>query len=464
MPNTEVPDENPSPLESLPRTLLSRILDAILLPDHPSRAIGRRGTPADVAALMLASRSLYAAVAGADGVWSRQCAALGWRDGVVANGSPPQQQQQRQRSSPFLVFAARMRTRILVRRRAALLAAYLPRRAAAALERGASPAELAAAEERLGGSPLPPQLWELLRHRDGQSPGPGVALVDDARLLSARELFLEERDLGGVSLAPSSSARSGGDGNIAGAGAAAAVALAERAAGGWEQTGAVHASASAFGGAATAAAAAASQAGPSSEQQQEQQEHRRAKLVVFASNAGGSRMYAVDAGDAADGGGDGGSSGGDGDGGGGERRRRGGGEVYVLRGLMTTRRVAGSVEAFLAKLLCWFFWGLWGDVRRGLGARKGGSTHGLHALSRDCLGLRVIKNAKNAKTPKKTQKLPIQLRLQFRIHLLYWLSRAHTAIGRPLRRNKPSHVFLLCKRDSSSAISLEARFTAVRSS
>jgi hypothetical protein len=27
------------------------------------------------------------------------------------------------------------------------------------------------------------QLWELLRFRNGQAPGPGAALIDDARLL-----------------------------------------------------------------------------------------------------------------------------------------------------------------------------------------------------------------------------------------------------------------------------------------
>jgi hypothetical protein len=30
---------------------------------------------------------------------------------------------------------------------------------------------------------MPPQLWELLRYRDGQSPGAGVFVADDARLL-----------------------------------------------------------------------------------------------------------------------------------------------------------------------------------------------------------------------------------------------------------------------------------------
>lgn len=64
----------------------------------------------------------------------------------------------------------------------------------------------------------------------------------------------------------------------------------------------------------------------------------RVPLVVFATNSGGSRLYGVCAG---------GDGGGGGRGGGGE----GGGEVFVLRGLMTTRRVAGSVSGFLARLV-----------------------------------------------------------------------------------------------------------------
>jgi hypothetical protein len=51
--------------------------------------------------------------------------------------------------------------------------------------------------------------------------------------------------------------------------------------------------------------------------------HAATRLVVFANNAGGSRMYGV----APD------------------------GRVYVLRGLLTTRPVAGSVLAFLQHLL-----------------------------------------------------------------------------------------------------------------
>jgi hypothetical protein len=78
-----------------------------------------------------------------------------------------------------------MRARRLLRARLARVTGFLPRRAAAAFERGASLTDLRAAEARLG-VPLPVELWELLRHRDGQAPGRGVAIADDARLLGAR--------------------------------------------------------------------------------------------------------------------------------------------------------------------------------------------------------------------------------------------------------------------------------------
>lgn len=41
------------------------------------------------------------------------------------------------------------------------------------LQRGASPAQLWAAERAVGQA-LPWDLWELLRYRGGQAPGPGV--------------------------------------------------------------------------------------------------------------------------------------------------------------------------------------------------------------------------------------------------------------------------------------------------
>ena len=42
--------------------------------------------------------------------------------------------------------------------------------------------ELRQAETRLG-LPLPWELWELLRHCNGQAPASGVVFVDDVRLL-----------------------------------------------------------------------------------------------------------------------------------------------------------------------------------------------------------------------------------------------------------------------------------------
>ena len=50
------------------------------------------------------------------------------------------------------------------------------------LEGGNSPAQLSAAEGVLGQA-LPWHLWELLRYRGGQAPGPGVDIVDGGRLL-----------------------------------------------------------------------------------------------------------------------------------------------------------------------------------------------------------------------------------------------------------------------------------------
>lgn len=47
------------------------------------------------------------------------------------------------------------------------------------------------------------------------------------------------------------------------------------------------------------------------------------QLVVFASNPGGSKAYAVTA----------------------------GGEVYVLRGILTTRKIADGIVAFLQHIL-----------------------------------------------------------------------------------------------------------------
>lgn len=62
------------------------------------------------------------------------------------------------------------------------LVPFLNPSSVAHLQGGNSPAQLAAAERALGQA-LPWDLWELLRYRGGQAPGPGVELVEGGRLL-----------------------------------------------------------------------------------------------------------------------------------------------------------------------------------------------------------------------------------------------------------------------------------------
>ncbi|GBF92897.1 hypothetical protein Rsub_05733 [Raphidocelis subcapitata] len=288
----------PPALDALPRTVLSAILEAAI----------EASNPASVVALAMTCRSLLAACRAADGLWGRQCARLGW---PAAPGA-------------FCLFSSRMRARKLLRARLARVLEFLPRRAAAAFQRGAAPAELRAAEARLGVS-LPAELWELLRHRDGQAPGPGVAIADDARLLSARELYVEERELPPIRLAPQTPAQP--------LDARCAKAAGPHDDGGWEARprGVATGASSSGGGEGCSGgqqhrpAAEDASTAPAGEALLPQ---ARARIVVFASNSGGSRAFGCVAGS--------------GD---------GGGAVYVLRGMLTTRRVADSVTAWLARLL-----------------------------------------------------------------------------------------------------------------
>lgn len=263
-----------------------------------------------------ACRGLYVAVASSDGFWQRQAQALGWRsyeggeNNVNGGGASGQ-------TSPFAYYSRRMRARVAVRAKLALLRSYLPRRAAVALNPGASPMELAAAEDRLGkeagdagaAARLPDELYELLRRCNGQDARDLAAVIaDDARLLAADELWVtEERDVPPVRLAPE--LRCGGNDAPSSSSAALAATVDEgRLSGGWERR----------------PFASVAEAETTARGLPDDGHNSTVRLIIFAANSGRSRLFGV----AID-----------------------GGQVYVCRGTYTTARIADSIVGFLQRLL-----------------------------------------------------------------------------------------------------------------
>jgi hypothetical protein len=229
--------------------------------------------------------------------------------------------------SPFAYYSRRMRARVAVRAQLSLLRSYLPRRTAVALNPGASPMELAAAEDRLGkeagdagaAARLPDELYELLRRCNGQDARDLAAVIaDDARLLAAHELWVtEERDVPPVRLAPE--VRCGGNDAPSSSSSSSSAALAAtvdagRLSGGWERrpvAGVVNAEGTTM---------AETTAGSTPDNGR-----TTVRLIIFAANSGRSRLFGV--------------------------AMDGGQAVYVCRGSYTTARIADSIVGFLQRLL-----------------------------------------------------------------------------------------------------------------
>lgn len=138
-------------LPELPNSVLTTVLE-------------RLGNLGSAVRLSVCCKKLHAAVINSDGFWAARSHELGW--------SAPQTEL-RESHSPIETLAwhqfvqARMGLRARLRRLLSLYIAFLGRPSQMALQRGATPAELSAAEARLG-LPLPWELWELYRWASGR--------------------------------------------------------------------------------------------------------------------------------------------------------------------------------------------------------------------------------------------------------------------------------------------------------
>ncbi|GFR42953.1 hypothetical protein Agub_g3842 [Astrephomene gubernaculifera] len=166
-------------LLQLPNSVLTSILESLAAMCNPGQ----------VMKLALACRTLLRAISEAEGFWERMCISHGWSRPATrprASGTSARDLDWRW----FRYYSARMTSRRNVRRFFKLYIPFLSRPSSMALMPGASPAQLSACEARLGAL-LPWELWELLRFRGGQAAGPGVAFLDDMRLLGVEELLPE---------------------------------------------------------------------------------------------------------------------------------------------------------------------------------------------------------------------------------------------------------------------------------
>ncbi|WIA09553.1 hypothetical protein OEZ86_012118 [Tetradesmus obliquus] len=156
--------------------------------------------------LALACRQNMRMVAEAEWFWQQQCEHLGW----LSSASPW-----------FDYFRLRMASRWRLR---TLMRKYMPFlniHSRLAFEPGASIAQLAAVEDRLG-MRLPWELWEVLRFRAGQAAGGHVSFVDSCRLLGLNELHVLHID---APARPSLSPKAAAPGAAAASGSKAVIAF-----------------------------------------------------------------------------------------------------------------------------------------------------------------------------------------------------------------------------------------------
>eukprot|EP00191_Tetraselmis_sp_GSL018_P024278 CAMPEP_0177626916 /NCGR_PEP_ID=MMETSP0419_2-20121207/30920_1 /TAXON_ID=582737 /ORGANISM="Tetraselmis sp., Strain GSL018" /LENGTH=297 /DNA_ID=CAMNT_0019128025 /DNA_START=173 /DNA_END=1066 /DNA_ORIENTATION=+ len=185
-------------LNELPYSLMWKIIDTL----HA------RSNPGEIFRLGLVCKCLRHAIASYDSFWEQRILSLGWSfahessssssstAGAAEEPEPSagrllgRQRAEAPTGSPFMRFAGRMQLRWQLRGAVKRLVGFMDAPSAMAMAKGASVAELSEAEERLR-VPLPAEVWESFRFRNGQLCWPGAEFVDSARLLSLQEMVKE---------------------------------------------------------------------------------------------------------------------------------------------------------------------------------------------------------------------------------------------------------------------------------